>query len=375
MLHVSADPRKFEDFKRSLIKARDAYPHLDKEELVKIAQKAAWAKEPRFHLKKGGSTWTPPPELDHWAQRGILDVGPAAAARYKKKLKLQPVPPKGSGEKKTCGKPKGECKCADGEGIITDVASKVVSWFAPKSISGKAQRFLDQYKTWSIVGGTVCREPVYRVIEKIVRKLSSADLPFDKIYHLFLVLTLKSPEGKQVKLRLERNQTFEVSLAKSSDTDRTTVTVPDGVTGDACARIIVPAGRNISLAEAMKNFEVEAKRRNPQLGAWRYAALPQGNIPGNNCQDFCVSFLKGIGLLTPSLQNFIKQDVKNLLPENVSKGQQAITDIAGAVSQHLGRGDDPAEADPGPPQEAITKARAPPPEPAAKKAMMEYILA
>jgi hypothetical protein len=56
---------------------------------------------------------------------------------------------------------------------------------------------------------------------------------------------------------------------------------------------------------------------------------------GNNCQDYQLALLKGSNLLTPQLENFIKQDVSELANINpyLKKIANAFTDLGGKFNE------------------------------------------
>lgn len=227
----------------------------------------------------------------------------------------------------------------EGEGIIDDgiqavkkVGKKVLDWIAPKSMSANVKKMMSRYSSEVISGIRVCRVPIVSVIEKFLRFVSGDKIKpeYDKIYHLYMLIYLR---GGTI-LRVERNQTFQMQVASPKDINMSvSEELPEDVKGPASVTIKVPG--SITLGEAMKSFIEEAQNRNPKMGPWRYASMSSGDIPSNNCQDMVISWLKGMGVLTFGVEKFVKQDIDKLLPEPANQAQQAITDVAGAVGQHL----------------------------------------
>lgn len=246
----------------------------------------------------------------------------------------EPLTARQTGEKKRLTKSQ---PAQEGDGIIDtlrDAASKVAGWVAPKSMSPKFKKWLDKYQDYVITGIQVCRKPIIGIIESVLRKISKP-VPYDKLYHLYMILTV-TKDGKSEKFRIERNQTLQVSpYLPSDDTQKEVPTLEDGtqISGDWCARPRVPPDMHLKVA--FDKFQAVAQKRNPKLGPWRYAALPDGDTPSNNCQDFIVDFLRGIGSLTAGLKSNIMQDVAGLVPGWAQKIAQTITDAAGAATKTI----------------------------------------
>jgi hypothetical protein len=358
-IRIRSNPRDLERFRSSYADLQKQHPELKEHGAMALAAQNVWGRGRSIKITsqegnpvglRGGSVWTPPPQKDYWADRGVLDVGPTAERKWKEKRGGVPKPiRKMPGQGCSCGqKASGggsdACSCKygqEGEGVLGDLAekagklvTKVAAWIAPSGMPKKVKKMLEELRGYTISSMTVCRVPIIGVIEKLLRAVAKTQPSYDKLYHLYLVCNLKGPNGESKKVRIERNQTFEMTWAKSSDEEVTTVDVPDGVTGSACARVKLPSS-SILLTTAMDSFIKEAEKRNPQLGAWRYAALANGDIPENNCQSAVTSFLKGIGALTSSLSTFINQKVENLLSPKWLAGAQAVTDLAGAAGNAL----------------------------------------
>jgi hypothetical protein len=83
---------------------------------------------------------------------------------------------------------------------------------APPSV----RKFIEAHKDDTIVSATVCRKPIFSIIQKtinILRKITfqKANPTFDKLFHLYMYLQLKSPDGKISNIKIERNQTMELT--------------------------------------------------------------------------------------------------------------------------------------------------------------------
>ncbi len=125
-------------------------------------------------------------------------------------------------------------------------------------------------------------------------------LSYDKIYHLFLLITLSSGH----KFKLERNETVYVApYTITSDTETKNVGTPNNTLNEFID--------NGSKGDNFWNYDPQRK----------------------NCQDFCLSMLRSNGLLTSEIQSFIKQDAIKLLEgapiaQKIAKG---VTDFAGRL--------------------------------------------
>jgi len=209
-----------------------------------------------------------------------------------------------------------------GEGWVGDQAKKLLAWIAPKDMSASVKAMMAKYGSQKITAITVSRIPITSIYEKILRKVATVPKEFDKIYHLYMLFTMDSG----AVLLCERNHTFQLRVATEKDKNE-----------PSTKATITP----MTLNDAMTKFIEEAKKRNPSHGPWRYAALPNGTTPSNNCQDMVLSWLKGMGSLTAAISNFVKQDIDKLLPQAALDTTQGLTDIAGAIGQHiLGRGEE-----------------------------------
>src|SRR5688572_5734957 len=99
-----------------------------------------------------------------------------------------------------------------GEGLVDTAnkfASKVASWIAPKTMPPKVAAFLKQHERYTIKDIQVCRVPIVPLIEKALRALAIKTVPFDRLYHLYMVVGLSSPSDTK-SVKIERNQTFQI---------------------------------------------------------------------------------------------------------------------------------------------------------------------
>jgi hypothetical protein len=197
-----------------------------------------------------------------------------------------------------------------GEGIL-EVAKTVKAIVdlipPPRDVAPPSVRkFLEDHKGESITSITVVRTPIISAIQKalnVIRKVTfqKANPKYDKMFHLYILMSLKSPEGKVTNIRMDRNEVF--SLVISSER---------------------PKGESVTVASPKKKFgEVinDAVKSN-KLNFFHYDAIL------NNCQDAVISILRAGGVLTPAISTFVKQDVKALVPSFIGKAAKWVTDKA-----------------------------------------------
>lgn len=129
---------------------------------------------------------------------------------------------------------------------------------------------------------------------------------YDNMYHLFLVIN--------DKYLLEKNEVLNFTLYKPSsfkNTERMEVPLPPEY--DASINDMINVTREYMTPERFSTYDVQDE----------------------NCQVFVQSVLQANGLLTPSLEQFIKQDVESILKQ--FKGSRRvitnITDLAARINR------------------------------------------
>jgi hypothetical protein len=161
---------------------------------------------------------------------------------------------------------------------------------------------------------TVCKKPIYSMIEKIGNWLSLGKLKenmdrlgYDRLMHLYMIVSLEG--GPTVKI--EKNHVIEIK--PSSDLGKAHISLPN-VGGTVAGR----------LADA------EKKHGNK---LWQYDAKTQ------NCQFFVLWFLAD--LVTPEVKGFVQQDIEKTLEGMglLEKAARAVTDavaVADVAQQGAG---------------------------------------
>ena len=140
-----------------------------------------------------------------------------------------------------------------------------------------------------ILGIQVIRTPVNAAIRGALNIVSMGkfqkrmnDQPYDKLYHLAMLLKIKSGV-----LKVEKNEVVNIELNPS---------IPHNAEEHTCSS--KPISVNAFLDNGKK-----------QLGTHRFFDY---NAWNNNCQDFILGLLKGNGLLNEQDKAFIKQDTDAL---------------------------------------------------------------
>lgn len=137
---------------------------------------------------------------------------------------------------------------------------------------------------------------------------------FDEFFHLSMIIEY----GDGEKIRLEKNQTIEIhkDVSMKEHEQRLEVVVPRIITiNDMLNRTIKMMGKS--------NF-------------FRYDSMR------NNCQYFVRGLLVSIGLYSPTVKNFLFQNIEELvkeIPSYASKFSRAVTDMAAVADVAIsGRG-------------------------------------
>ncbi len=198
------------------------------------------------------------------------------------------------------------------------------------------RRFLEKYGDSKIGSAIVCRKPVQSTLKSVINAVTFGGLNkamkklhYDDIFHLYMYFDIITSSGERSTWRVEKNQVL--SLKRSS---RDVATLGPG--GDC--KPVAFGGRGVT---PNKLFVDAEKKRGSML--YTYDAVKA------NCQDFILSLLEPQGLLTPELNQFIKQDAESLVPKYMRSPSRALTDIAARADVALrGKGIDSYADDPPP---------------------------
>ena len=155
-----------------------------------------------------------------------------------------------------------------------------------------------------ITGITIMRTPIEASKLLNVANISLLNKPYDKLFHLFMVLTLE--DG--TRLALEKNENIKLSKF-------------NGRQGAEEMKISkVP----------LRSLDVLLEKTEGRMGYsyHRYDAIQ------NNCQDFLMNILSANNFGSNTAKAFIKQDVKGLIGKSTQKVLTGATRLAG-IAQTL----------------------------------------
>ena len=179
-----------------------------------------------------------------------------------------------------------------------------------KGIPPNLLKYLEKNGDSKIKKIIISRDPVNPVVKKALNVISFGafekalnELNYDNIFHLYMIVFL---DNGQI-LRLERNEVASLKVLKSFN--------------DKKDNIEITLDKDFTLRDMIEI----ASKGNEDF--WIY------NSKTNNCQDFIISLLNAVGLLTPEISKYVKQDAIAIFdknPEYLSKVAKGLTDIAGA---------------------------------------------
>lgn len=132
------------------------------------------------------------------------------------------------------------------------------------------------------------------------------ELPYDKLFHLRMVIKLED----NTEIQIEKNEV--INITKKIDT----------IKGQE--EINIPFQGQLNLNQLLEGGKKILKDK-----FFTYRAF------GNNCQDFQIALLKGSNLLNPEIQNFVKQDVDELATINpyLRSIANTFTDMGGKFNE------------------------------------------
>jgi len=192
-----------------------------------------------------------------------------------------------------------------------------------EDFTNSAKKFLYTYGNMPILEIKVVRQPVVSLLNSAINVLSlgawNRELKknnIEKLYHLYMLLTLNN-NGRQVMVRAEKNHLIEFSSNASTGKGAEVMNIP--VRGSITL--------NSMIGQALRNTSPQAFFRYSGLNDYR------------NCQDWIMVMLSSSGLMNPTAQNFIKQDLSKVaekLPSYVSKTMDVITDIPARFQHAFG---------------------------------------
>jgi hypothetical protein len=175
--------------------------------------------------------------------------------------------------------------------------------------------WLEKYGDVEIIEITVCKKPIYPILQKILDWLSMGKarenmerLGYDNLMHLYMIIRLKN--GMSVKM--EKNQIVEIKSFDRKDVGKEYISVPEWA---------IRGTIRSQLEQAEKAVGVE--------NLWLY------DLVKRNCQKFVIWFLGTMS--TKKIQDFVEQDIEETLKDMgyIKRAATAITDIAATADVAL----------------------------------------
>lgn len=204
-----------------------------------------------------------------------------------------------------------------GKGILDTLksASQAISNFGTTLIKGRSDYPQDQKTILSQFGNMIVRHiQIGRtpLPSLLTQALNIATLgafskalkrsPYDKLYHLFVILTLDNNKTMLVEKNEAINMKINPQAAPKTTTYFDVAQIPSTLTFSTLMA-------NTQRALGSKFFSYDSTK--------------------NNCQDFIIAMFKSNSILTQPIYNFVKQDVGTLFQnfENTKKLMNVVTDL------------------------------------------------
>lgn len=206
---------------------------------------------------------------------------------------------------------------------IRRIGSKITSIGKGSRLPNALESGLEMYGDETIKNVLICRKPIETAISAVLNVASGGDLEntlkkksYDELYHLSMFLTTTS--GKRFKLEKNQRVNFEVDAPEQGECE------------------FVDKEVNITF----RDFIDKTIKR---MGMQRFNLYDPFK---NNCQDFLLNLLRANNIASPKLEQFIKQDVEDLIDEfpKTAKFAKATTDIGGIAQDVLEVGQDIASS-------------------------------
>lgn len=174
-----------------------------------------------------------------------------------------------------------------GAGIITDASNLI---FGSTGYSQQQLQLIDKYATNTVVSIKFGRTPLPFLLTKVLQVVSLGAFQtlvkaagFDKLYHLFAILTLDTG----TTILLEKNSTINIKEVSGYNPPR--------------AEYTQPIATNVAFKELLDKTQSKQGAK-----YFKYSVFT------NNCQIFLLNMLQANNLLTPTLKNFIYQNPADL---------------------------------------------------------------
>jgi hypothetical protein len=182
------------------------------------------------------------------------------------------------------------------------------------------RQILQTYGNYPIVGATLRRDPLESFIHNIFQAITLGQWedivrqsPYDKLFHLGVVVLLQTPQGIK-PLLIEKNEVINIQTPKPLDANTQILAIPT-------------PSPPITLYE----FLSRAQRA---MGDRYFLYDPFVN----NCQDFIATLLRESNMYPPYAQSFVKQEtssILSMLPSYSQRLARGITDFAAVLNVAL----------------------------------------
>jgi hypothetical protein len=175
--------------------------------------------------------------------------------------------------------------------------------------NNKAQLMLTKYGEQKINGISIFRAPVEgsSLLVKVINGLSSKDIPYEKLFHLGLLISLGG-----TTLRIEKNEV--ISIDDVYQLKPTT------------EKIVVPYNKQLSLNELLNNTVKNiGKERMFKYSAFQF-----------NCQCFSKDVLESNGLYNNDMNNFVYQPMSDVV-KNMNKYVPIVANVVTNTSAYINK--------------------------------------
>lgn len=184
-----------------------------------------------------------------------------------------------------------------------------------KDYPPKMRDIIEKYGDVPILRMYACRTPVPSVLTSVLNVVSFGEFskrwektPHDKLFHLDLRIELAT--RPQTTILLEKNEVLNAMVNPTPPGKNT-----------QCS--LIPKNKKITMLNLLEGAkQIQGDK------FFRYSAY------NNNCQDFIMAMLKGVGVGTQENYDFIKQDTKSLFKdlEGTRKFANTVTDLGAIVN-------------------------------------------
>jgi hypothetical protein len=184
-----------------------------------------------------------------------------------------------------------------------------------KDYPPKMRDIIEKYGNVPILRMYACRTPVPSVLTSVLNVVSFGEFskrwektPHDKLFHLDLRIELAT--RPQTTILLEKNEVLNAMVNPTPPGKNT-----------QCS--LIPKNKKITMLNLLEGAkQIQGDK------FFRYSAY------NNNCQDFIMAMLKGVGVGTQENYDFIKQDTKSLFKdlEGTRKFANTVTDLGAIVN-------------------------------------------